>query len=266
MARPMRSGPGRASGVVRSPSHTRRNLAYWRREADEYQREHARQLNRFGRPSWGIWSLPEAKVRVLGEVADHDVLELGCGGAQWSISLALRGARAVALDLSTEQLDHARRLMQRAGVGVRLVNADAERMPFADRSFDVVFSDHGATTFADPRRTVPEVARVLRPGGVFAFNIASPLLWLCWNDDEAEPGPELVRDYFGLGRETWEAVEFQLSYGDWIRLFRSSGFEVLDLIELRPPPRATTTFPDFVPLAWARRWPAENIWKLRKAT
>lgn len=259
--------PDRSRGATaRSPSHTRRNLAYWRREADEYQREHARQLNRFGRPAWGIWSLPEARLRVLGDVADRDVLELGCGGAQWSISLALRGARPVALDLSIGQLRHARALMERAGVTVPLVDADAERTPFADGSFDVVFSDHGATTFTDPRRAVPEVARLLRPGGLFAFNIATPLLWLCWDDDEEEPRSELVRDYFGLRREAWEAVEFQLPYGEWIRLFRSSGFEVVDLIELRPPPHAKTTYPDFAPLGWARRWPAENIWKLRKTT
>jgi hypothetical protein len=59
-------------------------------------------------------------------------------------------------------------------------------------------------------------------------------------------------------------VEFQLAYGEWIRLFRSNGFEVLDLVELRPPARPRTTYPDFAPVTWARRWPAENIWKLRK--
>ena len=113
-------------------------------------------------------------------------------------------------------------------------------------------------------RIVFEVGRLLRPGGVFAFNIASPLIWLCWGDGEEPPGPELVRSYFGLRRETWETVEFQLPYGEWIRLFRSNGFEVLDLVELRPPARPRTTYPDFAPLGWARRWPGENIWKLRK--
>ena len=260
-----RRGP--ASGAGRSSSHVRRNRASWNREADAYQREHATQLNRFDRPGWGVWEIPEAKLEVLGDVRGKNVLEYGCGGGQWSIALARRGATPVGLDLSIRQLEHARRLMREAGASFPVVNADAERTPFGGGSFDVVFCDHGAMTFADPERTVPEVARVLRPGGLFAFNIASPLLWLTIVDGDEKPaGTELRREYFGMRRGAWEGtVEFQLPYGEWIRLFRSSGFEVLDLIELRPPARPRTTYPDFAPAEWARRWPSENIWKLRKA-
>jgi SAM-dependent methyltransferase len=170
------------------------------------------------------------------------------------------------MDLSIRQLEHARRLTEGAEASVPLVNADAERVPFADASFDIVFCDHGAMTFADPERTVPEVARVLRSGGLFAFNMASPLLWLTLVDgDEAPAGAELRRDYFGMRRGEWDGtIEFQLPYVGWIRLFRSNGFEVLDLIELRPPARPKTTYPDFAPAEWARRWPSENIWKLRR--
>ena len=263
---PSRRGEVRgAGGATASPRHVRRNRASWNREADEYQREHAPQLNRFDRPSWGVWEIPEATLEVLGDVRGRDVLELGCGGGQWSIGLARGGARPVGLDLSIRQLGHAARLMSGAGRRFPLVNANAERVPFADATFDVVFCDHGAMTFADPYATVPEVRRVLRRGGLFAFNIASPLIWLCWGEGEEAPGPGLVRDYFDLRRATWPtSVEFQLPYGEWIRLFRANGFEVLDLVELRPPSRARTTYRDFAPLAWARRWPGENIWKLRK--
>jgi hypothetical protein len=38
-----------------------------------------------------------------------------------------------------------------------------------------------------------------------------------------------------------------------------------DLVELQAPERAVTTYSDSVPAAWARRWPAEHIWKLKKA-
>jgi SAM-dependent methyltransferase len=156
--------------------------------------------------------------------------------------------------------------MTQARAPFPVVNANAERTPFADESFDIVFCDHGAMTFADPYLTVPEVARVLRPGGLFAFDIATPLIWLCWGDGEEPPGPELVRDYFGLRREAWEGtIEFQLTYGAWIRLFRANGFQIEDLIELRPPSRARTTYPDFAPFEWARRWPGEHIWRLRRS-
>ena len=259
-----RTGPPSAE---RSSSHVRRNRASWNKEADGYQREHASQLNRFDRPGWGVWQIPDARLDVFGDVRGRDVLEYGCGGGQWSIALARRGARPVGLDVSIRQLSHAQRLQEAAGVAFPVVNADAERAPFADAIFDIVFCDHGAMTFADPHRAVPEAARLLRPGGLFAFNIASPLIWLCWGDGEEPPGPELVRDYFGMRRGAWgDSVEFQLPYGEWIRLFRSSGFAVLDLIELRPPARPRTTYPDFAPVKWARRWPGENIWKLQKVS
>ena len=61
-----------------------------------------------------------------------------------------------------------------------LVQASAEAVPLADASFDIVFWDHGAMNFADPYRTVPEVARLLRPGGLFAFCHLSPIADLCW--------------------------------------------------------------------------------------
>lgn len=55
-------------------------------------------------------------------------------------------------------------------------------------------------------------------------------------------------------------ASFVLGYGDWIRLFRQFGWQVEDLIELRPPPDGTTSYDGFVSLDWARRWPAEAIW------
>jgi SAM-dependent methyltransferase len=260
LTRPRRSA--RPSTPTAEPRYIARNRANWNREADDYQREHGSQLNRFDRPRWGAWGIPDSTLGVLGDVSGKDVLEFGCGGAQWSIALERMGARPVGLDLSIRQLAHATRLVREASA--RVVNANAERTPFADERFDIIFCDHGAMTFADPVRTVPEVSRILRPGGLFAFNIATPLIWLCWGDGEEPPGPELVRSYFGMRRETWETVEFQLPYGEWIRLFRANGFEILDLIELRPPSRPRTTYVDYAPLEWARRWPGENIWKLRK--
>ena len=123
------------------PAYIRRNRANWNREADDYQREHGSQLNRFDRPAWGTWGIPESELDILGDVTSRRVLELGCGGGQWSIALARRGARPVGLDLSIRQLAHAGRLAG-ASQPVPFVNANAERAPFADESFDIVFCDH----------------------------------------------------------------------------------------------------------------------------
>jgi SAM-dependent methyltransferase len=243
--------------------HERRNRAAWNADANDYQARHGQQLSGDGK-AWGTWNLPESELRVLGDVAGRDVLELGCGAAQGSIDLARAGAWPVGLDLSEGQLAHARRLILQAGIHVPLVQASAEAVPLADASFDIVFCDHGAMNFADPHRALPEVARLLRPGGLFAFCHLSPILDLCWPDEADRAGDRLVRDYFGMHRiDAVDEVVFQLPYGEWIRLFLANSFEVLDLIEPRPGPDAVSSYRDEEELAWARRWPAECIWRLR---
>jgi SAM-dependent methyltransferase len=214
--------------------------------------------------AWGVWQIPEAELQVLGDVTGKDVLELGCGAAQWSIALAGLGARPVGLDLTPRQLEHARAAMAEAGVEFPLVEASAEDVPLEDESFDVVFCDHGAFNFADPAKLVPECERLLRPGGLLAFSMVTPVFDIFWDNDSEKVGDEARNNYFeNRGFEDDEGVDFQLPYGEWIRLFRANGLVVDDLIELRPAPDAESSY-DLVKLEWARRLPAEHIWKVRK--
>ena len=69
---------------------------------------------------------------------------------------------------------------------------------------------------------------------------------------------------FGLYRLEDDSVEYNLPYGEWIRLFRASGLVVEDLVEPRPAPDATSTYWEESERDWARRWPSEAIWKVRK--
>jgi SAM-dependent methyltransferase len=266
-AQPSPAQPNSAPGLLGElPDHAARNRAGWNAESDAYEARNATQLELDGGMSWGVWHVPERELRALGDVAGRDVLELGCGAARWSIGLARLGARVTGLDLSDRQLEHARRNQAAAGITFPLVHASGEAVPLPDLSFDLVFCDHGAMTFADPYRTVPEAARLLRPGGLLVFNHTSTLLQLAWPMDSEHPGDRLVRDYFDLHRidDPDGDVEFALTYGEWIRLFRANGFEVLDLIELRPSAGASSTYRDATDLAWARRWPMESLWRVRK--
>jgi SAM-dependent methyltransferase len=247
--------------------HEQHNRAFWDADADDYQAEHGEQLA--GAPvAWGAFRAPEAELGVLGDLRGLDVLEFGCGGAQWSVALAADGARMTGLDLSRSQLRHARRNRDEAGVDVALVQASGEAPPFRSGAFDVVFCDHGAMSFCDPKRTVPEVARVLRPGGLFAFAASTPLLYLTYDVRRDKQTRELRMTYDELGCMAFGdgTIDFVLPPGEWVRLFRRHGFVVEDLIELVAPKRATTTYRDFVPKRWATRWPAEQIWKVRKAS
>jgi SAM-dependent methyltransferase len=246
--------------------HERQNREFWDADADDYQAEHAPDLEAEPR-GWGVWRIPESELAVLGDVAGLDVLEYGCGAAQWAVALAADGARVVGLDQSRGQLRHARALVAETASAVPLVCASGEAVPFADGSFDLVFCDHGAMSFCDPDHSVAEVARVLRPGGRLVFSHATPWPYLTWNFDHDRISRRLRRPYFGMRRfddgDGQGTIDFQLPYGEWIRCFRSNGLVVDDLVELRAPKRAHTTFVDFDP-GWARRWPAEQIWCVRK--
>jgi SAM-dependent methyltransferase len=242
------------------------NRAFWDRHSDEYQQTHREHIGR-SEPRWGMWQLPESELQVLGDVAGKDILELGCGAAQWSILLAGLGARPVGVDNSERQLEHARDALAAAGLDFPLVHAPAETVPLPDASFDIVFADHGAFTFADPHLTVPEAARVLRPGGLLAFSHSSPLDAICWEETADAMSLTLQRPYFDLYRQDFtEYVTFNLPYGAWIRLFRASGLIVEDLVELRPAADATSSYRDDDDRAWARSWPMDEVWRLRKTS
>jgi SAM-dependent methyltransferase len=245
--------------------HERHNREFWDADADDYQAQHGDDLTARAR-AWGAWRIPESELGVLGDVDGLDMLELGCGAGQWSIALAGDGARPVGLDQSLVQLKHATINRGAAHAAVPFLAASAEATPFRDGSFDVVFCDHGAMSFCDPRVTVPEVARVLRTDGLLAFCQATPLVYLTWDARRQRQDTRLHRSYWDLGRMYFGegTMDFELPHGEWIRLLRDHGFVVEDLIEMRPPDSATTTYDDFVPDDWARRWPAEQIWRARK--
>jgi len=247
--------------------HVQTNRARWDADAAAWA-EPGREGWSSSEPRWGIWHVPESQLQMLPDVQDLDAIELGCGTAYVSSWLARRGARVVGVDNSREQLSTARRLQREFDIEFPLIHADAEAVPLADGSFDFAISEYGACLWCDPYRWTPEAARLLRPGGRLVFLTNSVLLMLCMPDLEVD-GParqELIRDYFGMHRFAWPddpGIEFHLGYGDWIRLLRANGFEVEDMVEVRPPDGSTTRDP-LATLEWSRRWPCEEVWKARK--
>ena len=138
-------------------------------------------------------------------------------------------------------------------------------MPLPDGSFDVVFCDHGAMTFADPYRdgarggAAPPARRASR---VLALDAARDvLLGRRGGHDRAAARLALLRDA-PLRRAPDEPVEFNLPYGEWIRLFREHGFRVETLLEVQPPEDAESTYRTPEETEWARSWPMEEIWRL----
>lgn len=219
--------------------------------------------------TWGIFQAPDTTLGVLpSTVTGLDVIELGCGTAYLSATLARRGARPVGVDVSPAQLGTAQRMQERFGLHFPLHLGNAEHTPFPDASFDLVISEYGASIWCDPERWIPEAARLLRPGGQLIFLVNGLLLTLCTPLDaemETPVSESLERPYFGLRQLDWPdgSVGFAFGHGDWIRTLRANGFVVEELIEIQPSVTATASSP-VVSLQWAQRWPCEEIWKARK--
>jgi len=250
-----------------TPDYLQQNRIAWDAEAPSYVAAAERAWN--AEPSWGIWGIPEAELQLLPDLKGKRALENGCGTAYISAWLARRGAEPVGLDNSPAQLATAYRMQKEHNLSFPLINGFAERLPFSNDSFDYVVSEYGAAIWSDPYEWIPETARVLRTGGELMFLGNSTLLMLCTPDGPETPAPpRLQRDFFGMHRFEWPddsppSTEFHLGHGDWIRLLRTNGLEILDLVELRAPADAVTRY-DFVTAAWAHRWPAEEAWRVRK--
>jgi len=197
------------------------------------------------------------------------IVELGCGTAYVGAWLKRRGARrVVGVDITPAQLATAQRLNRKTGLGLELVEANAEVVPLRDMSFDLVISEYGASIWCDPYKWIPEAARLLRIGGELVFLRNSTISMVCM-PDTGKVAEALQRPQRGMNRLDWTdddpGVEFHLGAGDLIRLLRTSGFEILDLVELYAPEGAKDHAEySYVPAEWARRWPSEEIWRARK--
>ena len=251
----------------RHHDHVRVNRLLWERQSAEYDARHRRVLGGKLARAWGLWRIPEASLHLLGATRGQRILELGCGAGRWAVALGRQGIRVVGLDLSRAQLAKARRVARRARQRVRWIRADAEQLPLRDAAFDAVFSDWGALTFSDPYWTIPEIARVLRPGGRLVFVTSSPFRAVAQPRRNDRLPYRLRYRYFGLGAIRYPGeVNFVLTYGDWIALFRSQGLFVESLCETPAPARRRSTYLTEAEERWGRKWPLETIWAVTKRT
>ena len=267
MSTPPSNVAHRPAGPAESAAANRR---WWDAEATAYQAEHGEFLGDV-ELLWCPEGLYERDVRLLGDVRGRDVLEVGCGAAQGARWLAAEGARVTAFDVSLGQLQEARRLDARSGVRVeRLVQADAQALPFRDGAFDVVASAFGAVPFvADSARTMRELARVLRPTGRLVFSTTHPTRW-AFPDDPGPAGLTVAQSYFDRTPyvEVDEAgaasyVEHHRTLGDRVRELVAAGLVLDDLLEPEWPAGHAREWGQWSPLRGALM-PGTAIWVAHK--
>jgi SAM-dependent methyltransferase len=253
------------------PDYAVRNRAAWTTANARYTADHARESWAQDRIRWGVWKVPEAEIQVLPDVRGLDVIELGCGTAYWGAWLKKLGARrVVGVDITPAQLATAREMNAEFGLGLEFIEANAEDVPLPDGSFDLAFSEYGASIWCDPYLWIPEAARLLRPGGEVVFMRDSTLQVLC-SPEEGLIQERLVRPQKGIHRFDWTdddegaSTDFHISGSELFQLLRKTGFDVIDFRELFAPDDAVDhPYYKWVPAEWAKRWPAEEIWRARK--
>lgn len=123
-------------------------------------------------PAVAAQLIPELGLELVRACDVHDgdrVLDVAAGSGNAAIPAAARGAIVTASDLTPELFDEGRRIASDHGVELEWVEADAEGMPFADNSFDVVMSCVGAMFAPRHQVVADELIRVCRPGGTIGL-------------------------------------------------------------------------------------------------
>ena len=102
------------------------------------------------------------------------VLDVAAGNGNFSLAAARRGARVTATDITPKMIELGRGRTADAGLSIDWSEADAERLPFADSSYDIVASVFGAMFAPQPALVAAEMFRVATPGGLVAMANYSP--------------------------------------------------------------------------------------------
>ncbi len=177
---------------------------------------------------WDRWWTQHSQVeetysnddRVLSQLAHLDlkgrwVLEVGAGSGRDSIALARRGARILVVDYVMSSFRVIRQQARAAGVDLVCVCADAQRMPFRDGTFDLVFHQGLMEHFRDPMPLLRENYRVTRPAGHCLIDV--PQRYHIYT--------AVKHVLIGMGK--WFAGwETEFSPGQLVRLMRAAGFQV----------------------------------------
>lgn len=222
-------------------------------------------------PLWGTWSNTEANLKMLpADMTGMQAIELGCGTGYVAYWMHKRGAAVTAIDISREQLTTARDLAETHAADIRFLEGNAEQTGLPSESFDFAISEYGASIWCKPDLWLKEAWRLLRPGGRLVFLGNHPMSLICSPLDGSPAERSLHRPYKDMWGADWTKVKyeptgicFNLTISDWMALFRSIGFEVSTYQELYAP-EGQLGVRAAVPAEWARSYPVEQVWHLRK--
>jgi len=223
----------------RRPSGVPDNKASWDLISAMYQTKHRLKTDA---AHYGPRMPTENDLRLLGDVKGKRILEIGCGGGQCSIAFARQGAIVIGIDQSVMQLQYARGLAEEEGVRVEFLEGDITTLPqIKSGSEDAVFSACALGYVEDIATCFAEVARVLKPSGVFVLSVGHPVFGMMSDEDRFR----IERGYWDSYSE-WEwGRDSGVWMRDWVRpisqwfdLLRGAGFIVDRILEPKMLPDA----------------------------
>lgn len=246
------------------------NRDIWQSDAANWV-DFARARWRLETPKWGTWGNTEEDLHLLPpDMAGMDAIELGCGTGYVSGWMTRRGAWVTAIDISAEQLATARSCAAEHGANITFVEGNAEATGLPDAGFDFAISEYGASIWCPPDKWLREAWRLLRPGGRLVFLGNHPLSLICSPLDGSPADRGLHRPYRDMWGADWTQVEyeptgvcFNLTISAWMELFATIGFDVAKYQELYAPEGVSGTRAS-IPADWAKSYPVEQVWQLKK--
>jgi 2-polyprenyl-6-hydroxyphenyl methylase/3-demethylubiquinone-9 3-methyltransferase len=162
------------------------------------------------------------------------VLDVGCGGGYLSEEFAKLGFEVTGVDPAEESLECARHHAEQAGLPIAYVPGSGERLPFGDASFDIVLCCDVLEHVDSPGRVLAEIARVLRPDGIFFYDTVNRTLasWLgvikMMEDWQPEPNTHVWHKFIKPRELTAMMAEHGLE-GRGLRGMAPSGRTLSDL-------------------------------------
>lgn len=213
------------------------------------------------------WLEMPTTLKLLGKVKGKTILDMGCGTGLYTRILKRRGAKVCGIDISEGMLTIARREVP----GVEFVHGTAEKLPYKNKSFDIVLAALMMEYFSSWDKVLEEVRRVLKPKGVFVFSTGNPVMNASVRVKYKGKKFRDIKNYFqeGLHISYWD-VDGKLipmkghhkTYSTIIKSLVSNGFMILDYEDAKPLPQSKKYFPEHY--AKCINKPIFCTWKVQK--
>ncbi len=210
---------------------------HWNLIASDYQKN---KKFSFDDIEYALGYARESELNLLGNVEGKKIVELGCGAAENSITLAKKGGICTGVDMSSEQLKIAKTLALENKVKIELIEGDLEDLTMFDNGiFDIALSIFALDWMQDLKKAFKEAYRILKPNGIFVFSTQHPIYNLLGAEDLNLKALKISESYFEEEVTFIESTELDLrvhasKISDIINGLTRIGFNIGKILEPKP--------------------------------